>query len=398
MNKIYDICIIGGCGHVGLPLAISLADHGKNTCIYDINADAIETIKNGTIPFWEENAQPVLKKVLGNGTLELSNNPNVISESDNAVVIVGTPVDEHLNPEFGLIMNLMEELSDFFYDGQLIILRSTVYPGISKKVHDWLHERGKKVHIAFCPERILEGKAMEELEKLPQIVSSFSQEGLTRSKEIFGVLTNDLVELQPMEAELAKLFSNVWRYIKFATANQFYMLANDYGLDFYNIYYGMTHNYDRCSDLPKPGFAAGPCLFKDTMQLGAFSNNAFQLGHTAMLINEGLPNYVVKKIKDKYDISKMTIGILGMAFKGNSDDIRESLSYKLKKILQIEAKEVLCTDPYVDDNRLVDLQDVLRKSDIIIIATPHADYKGLKIEGKKYIADIWNVLGNGGVI
>ena len=329
--------------------------------------------------------------------LESTTDPSPISDSEIVISVIGTPVDEHLNPKFGLMKDMIEQYFDFFRDGQLLILRSTLYPGISRKVHSWIKEKGKNVHIAFCPERILEGHALEEIESLPQIISSFTEEGLSRARELFSLLTRDLVVLEPMEAELAKLFTNVWRYIKFATANQFYMLANDYGLDFYKIYYGMTHNYDRAKDLPRPGFSAGPCLFKDAMQLGAFNDGGFYLGHTAMLINEGLPNYVVKKLKEKYDLTGMNVGILGMAFKGGSDDIRESLSYKLKKILQIEARSVLCTDPHVKDSRLLPLKTVVDQSDILIVATPHAEYRGLNIKGK-VVADIWNVLGNGGLI
>jgi len=238
---------------------------------------------------------------------------------------------------------------------------------------------------------------LEELESLPQIISSFTDEGVKRSADLFSLLTTDLVFVEPMEAELAKLFTNSWRYLKFAIANQFYMIANDYNLDFYNISYAMTHNYSRAKDFPRPGFAAGPCLFKDTMQLAAFNNNNFHLGHTAMLINEGLPNYVVNQLKKQFDLSEKKVGILGMAFKAESDDIRESLSYKLKKILAIESKKVLCADPYVKDASLVDEETVLQESDIIIIAAPHKKYKDLKIQNKK-VVDIWNMLNNGGKI
>jgi len=397
MNMSYDVCIIGGCGHVGLPLGISFADKGKKVCIQDINAVSVEMIKSGKIPFAEENAEPLLQKCLDNGHITVTTDPKCIEESQIVIFIIGTPVDEHLNPKFGLIKELIDHYFAYFRDNQVLILRSTVYPGISERIKIWFEERGKNIHVAFCPERILEGKAMTELNSLPQIISSFSQEGISAAKELFGVLTNDLVEVSPIEAELSKLFCNVWRYIKFAVANQFYMIANNYGLDYYNIYHAVTHNYDRAKDLPRPGLAAGPCLFKDAMQLGAFNSGDFYLGHTAMLINEGLPNYIVKKLKEKHDISKMTVGVLGMAFKAESDDIRESLSYKLKKILQVQAHCTLCTDPYVNDDRLLPLEEVIEKSDIIIVATPHKLYRNLKLEGK-IVADVWNVFGNGGII
>jgi UDP-N-acetyl-D-mannosaminuronic acid dehydrogenase len=148
--------------------------------------------------------------------------------------------------------------------------------------------------------------------------------------------------------------------------------------------------------MPGAGFAAGPCLFKDTMQLAAFNNNNFALGHTAMTINEGLPLYLVHRLEQRFDMGSMTVGILGMAFKGESDDIRSSLSYKLKRILAFKADKVLCTDPYVPasvDDSLVPLEDVLEQADLLVIATPHKQYRGL--ETSKPVADIWDVLGQG---
>jgi UDP-N-acetyl-D-mannosaminuronic acid dehydrogenase len=393
----YDVCVIGGCGHVGLPLAIMLAAKGKEVCIYDINEKNTATVKSGIIPFFEEGAETLLKQVLADNKLHFSNQPGVVSESETAILIIGTPVDEHLNPKFRIMKEVIDELLPYFYDGQLLVLRSTVYPGLSKRINDWFREAGKNIHVAFCPERILEGKALEELESLPQIISSFSTEGVKRASDLFSLLTQDLVVVEPMEAELAKLFTNSWRYLKFAVANQFYMIANDYNLDFYNIYHAMTHNYNRTKDFPRPGFAAGPCLFKDTMQLAAFNNNNYHLGHTAMLINEGLPNYIVTQLKKQFVLSETKVGILGMAFKAESDDIRESLSYKLKKILEIESQQVFCSDPYVKDDALVDEKTLTALSDIIIIAAPHKRYKQLKIADKK-IVDIWNILNNGGKI
>jgi UDP-N-acetyl-D-mannosaminuronic acid dehydrogenase len=251
--------------------------------------------------------------------------------------------------------------------------------------------------VAFCPERIAEGKAMTELFELPQIVSSRSVRGLDRASKLFSRLTTTLVPMTPEEAELAKLYTNVWRYIKFATANQLYMIANDRGLDFERIRQGITVDYPRAADMPGAGFAAGPCLFKDTMQLAAFNNNNFALGHTAMTINEGLPLYLVARLEQRFDLSSMTVGILGMAFKGGSDDIRSSLSYKLKRLLAFKCEQVLCTDPYVTaDPDLKPMAEVTAKADLLIIATPHPEYAGLQTT--KPVADIWNVLGKGVVV
>ena len=247
---------------------------------------------------------------------------------------------------------------------------------------------GKKLDVAFCPERIAEGKAMTELYELPQIVSGRSQTVLERAEKLFRNLASQMVRLSPEEAELAKLFTNTWRYIKFATANQLFMMANDFGLDYEHIRSALAFDYPRAADLPKAGFAAGPCLLKDTMQLAAFNNNNFVLGHAAMMVNEGLPLYMVSKLEQRFPLADMTVGILGMAFKGESDDTRSSLSYKLKRILRFKAREVLCTDPFVSTDRdLLPLDDVIERSDLLIVAAPHRAYRSINTTVP--VVDIW---------
>ncbi len=394
-----DVVVVGGGGHVGLPLAIALADRGSKVAIYDTNAATVKTIAAGIVPFEEPGAQAVLQQVIAEGRFTASTDPAVVGTAEHIIVVIGTPVDEHLNPDPNAIPLALEDTSRFFTDGQILILRSTVYPGVTALVEKMIAAQGFDIDVAFCPERIAEHKAMEELFSLPQIVSSRTERGRERAAALFSTLTDKIVDLEPEEAELAKLFTNTWRYIKFAAANQFYMMANDRGLDFERIREGLSRDYPRASDIPGAGFAAGPCLFKDTMQLAAFSDNNFQLGHSAMLVNEGLPLYVVTRLEKKYDLGNLTVGILGMSFKGGSDDIRSSLSYKLRRVLKFKAKAVLCTDPHVTeetDDTLLPLDVVLDKADLLIIATPHAEYRGLKTD--KPVADVWNLLGQGVVV
>lgn len=393
----YDVCIVGGLGHIGLPLGISFAKAGKKVVLYDINQQAIDTVSKGTMPFMEHGAQEPLRQTL-NKTLFISSEKNVISSGRFVILTIGTPIDEHLNPKFTLFKKFFEDIISFLDDRQHIIIRSTVYPGTTQKTLDILRQNGKKTKISFCPERIAEGKAMEELHTLPQIVSSFDEQSLEEVSELFLSITKQLIPLKPIEAELAKLFTNVWRYLQFAISNQFYQIAAQNDLDFYKIYDAVTKDYPRTKGFAKAGFAAGPCLLKDTMQLAAFANNSFFLGHSAMLINEGLPNFIIQKLREKHDLKTKTVGILGMAFKGNSDDNRESLSYKLKKALSIEVKQILCSDPFVNDDRLVPAQELIEKSDIIIIGATHSEYKNLKLDfKKKTIVDMWNFYGFGGI-
>ena len=389
-----DVVIIGGCGHVGLPLAIALAERGARVGIYDVSHEAVEAVNAARLPFNEAGAAEPLAAAVAAGRLEASTDPAIVSSAEHVVVVIGTPVDEHLNPDQAAIPKALSGCAPYLRDGQILILRSTVYPGVTALVEKMIVGLGVSIEVAFCPERIAEGKAMTELFELPQIVSARSPQGMDRAVKLFSLLTESVVELSPEEAELAKLFTNVWRYIKFAAANQFYMMANDRGLDFERIRKGLSQDYPRAADMPGAGFAAGPCLFKDTMQLAAFNHNNFALGHTAMTINEGLPLYLVHRLEQKYDLSSMTVGILGMAFKGESDDIRSSLSYKLKRILEFKADAVLTADPYVTvDPRLLPQEEVIARSDLLVIATPHPQYRNLVTD--KPVADIWNVLGAG---
>jgi UDP-N-acetyl-D-mannosaminuronic acid dehydrogenase len=391
-----DVIVVGGAGHVGLPLAIALADRGAKVAIYDLSEKAVALVNRGIVPFLEPGAEPMLRAALDSGRISATTDASVVADGRNIVVVIGTPVDDHLNPDPNAIPRALDACSEYLRDGQLIVLRSTVYPGVTALVERMIAGLGVDVPVAFCPERIAEHRAMTELFALPQIVSARTAIGRQRAAELFGLLTQQIVHLEPEEAELAKLFTNTWRYIKFAAANQFYMIANDRGLDFERIRAGLTQDYPRASDMPGAGFAAGPCLFKDTMQLAAFSDNTFSLGHTAMLVNEGLPLYLVSRLEKRFDLANATVGILGMSFKAESDDIRSSLSYKLRRVLKFRAKAVLSTDPYVSeetDDTLLPLDLVLEKADILVIATPHPEYR--ELETTKPIVDVWNVVGGG---
>jgi UDP-N-acetyl-D-mannosaminuronic acid dehydrogenase len=387
-----DVVIVGGCGHVGLPLGLAFADRGLQVALYDLNQAAVDEVGSGRMPFSEAGAQAVLERVLPTG-MTVSSDPAVVSSAEHVVIVIGTPVDEHLNPDPNAVSSAIRELIPYLRDGQMLVLRSTLYPGTTALVEAMVAATGKRLEVSFCPERIAEGNAMVELFELPQIVSGRTESALDRSAKLFGNLASQMVRLQPEEAELAKLFTNTWRYIKFATANQLFMMATDFGLDYERIRQAIRFDYPRASDLPGAGFAAGPCLLKDTMQLAAFNNNNFVLGHAAMLVNEGLPLYIVSRLEEKHPLSEMKVGILGMAFKSESDDVRSSLSYKLRRILRFKAREVLCHDPYVRDDSLRPLDEVLESSELLILAAPHRCYEQLEVDVP--IIDIWGRRGMG---
>lgn len=392
----FDLVVIGGCGHVGLPLSIFFASKDLKVGIYDVSEEAVNAVNQGLMPFHEPGAGPLLVEALARGNLQASADPAMISQTENVVVVIGTPVDEHQNPDPNSLPEALEDVRAYVRDGQLLVLRSTIFPGVTALTEKLVKSWGLNVDVAFAPERIAEHQAMVELGKLPQIVSATGSRGLQRAKDLFAVLGPETVDLTPEEAELAKLFTNVWRYVKFAVANEFFMLANSKNLDFARIREAIGRDYPRGADLPGAGFAAGPCLLKDTLQLSAFAENRFLLGNAAVQVNEGLPLYVVGRLKESYDLKSLTVGILGMSFKAGSDDIRSSLSYKLKRALEVQAGSVICTDPMVPesvDDTLMSLEDVLKTADLLVIATPHSEYKFL--ETSKPLIDVWGIHENG---
>jgi len=380
------IVIVGGCGHVGLPLGVKFSLAGAKTVLLDINKDSVDKIMSGSFPFMENGGDAQLKLALSKG-LEASTEAKHCQDADVVVFVTGTPVDEHLNPKVSDVTKVFDMYKEFFKPGTLIIMRSTLFPGTMKHIHERVTREGLPVRLAFCPERVAEGFALDEIDSLPQIVSAFDQESFDGAYEIFSSLAPSIIKLEPLEAEMTKLMANSWRYLEFAIANQFYMIAESQGVDFFKVFKAIRHDYPRAQGYKRPGFAAGPCLFKDTMQLASFFKNQFFMGHTAMLVNEGLANFAVEKAVKETDGSLWgkTVGILGLAFKANNDDIRESLSFKVKKALEFQGATIVEHDPYVEGSD--SLEDLHSKSDVVILCTPHGCFKELSFD--KPVVDVW---------
>ena len=388
------LCVVGGAGHVGLPLALVFCAAGYHVTILDTNESHLKMIGEGEVPFSEKGAESLLRRALDRRVLDMTSRPDSanIPESSTVIITIGTPVDKYMNPDMAVIRRCADDLLPVMRRNQLLILRSTVYPGTTEWLNTYFQKKGKPVHVAFCPERVVQGCSIEETQVIPQIVGGTSKEATREASELFSDVAPEIVELSPHEAEFAKLFSNAYRYIQFAAANQFYTIAASIGVDYNRVLRGMKRDYPRLKDLPSAGFAAGPCLLKDTMQLAAFSNNQFSLGNAAVQVNEGLVLYLADRIKREFGSENITVGILGMAFKADSDDTRDSLSYKLKKVLTYRVARVLTTDPHVrTDPDLLPIDQVVSESDLLVLAVPHTAYRNLNLVGTPVI-DVWGFL------
>ncbi len=370
------ICIIGGCGHVGIPLGLAFASRGFPVTLIDCNRAAVDQLNAGSLPFKEEGADALLRAHVGR-TLHATTDPAAAAQQEVVVFVTGTPVDEHLNPRVSDVLKVVTAYLPHLRADQLVVLRSTIFPGVTQIVEEVLKKALGSARLAFCPERIVQGKGIEEIFSLPQLVSATSPEAQAEAEALFSAIAKKIIRLSTTEAELAKLMTNAWRYLEFAIANQFYMIVEKQGFDFYKILDAMKDDYPRAAHFARAGLAAGPCLFKDTMQLSAFHSNEFFLGHSAMLVNEGLPNFLVGQLEARLGgLKGRRIGILGLAFKPDNDDIRESLSFKVKKLLELKMAEVLLSDHYVAGT--LPLDALLAQAEGLVLGVPHAAYRDLR--------------------
>src|SRR3990167_4563345 len=400
-----EIAVIG-IGRVGLPLAIFLADKGHKVWGLDVDQGKINLISSGKMPFMEEGAEVLLKKYL-NKSLRFSTNYSTIAGCDVVILTLGTPVDENMNPSMVQIDNALKSARDYFKAGQLLILRSTVSPGTTSYVKSYLNdlpkiEVGRNFFLAFCPERIAEGRSLVELDQIPQIIGGVDRQSSQKASLFFKNLGIEVNSSDDVSAELGKLFTNMYRYINFAIANEFMILAGNYNRDIYKIVDLVNKNYKR-GGLALPGLTGGPCLFKDGFFLIGDVPFA-DLIATSWKINESIPLFLINKVSNRRKLEGKKAVILGLAFKAEIDDIRESLAFKVKKALERERSKVFLHDPYVSEYK-GDLKAILKNADLIFLATNHAMYKKLDIENIKklvskncVICDVWNVFETNKII
>ena len=388
INK-QEISIIGGAGHVGFPLGIAFASKKFKVNLIDKNKIFLDKIKKGIPPFLEKGAKKVLKKTLFKKKIFVSNNYESIKTSKFIIICIGTPINQNLKPRVKEFLSFFYFLKKIVNKSQIIIIRSSIFPGVFNKVSKILDKKNK--NIVYCPERIVQGNSLEELPKLPQILAGKNNFSINEVKKLFAKITKTIITTTVLEAELIKLFSNANRYINFSIANQLFMICEEHNLNYSKIRKIMREGYERNINLPSAGFTAGPCLLKDTMQLSSFYQQRFSLGHAAMNVNENIPNFILKKIKKIKNIKRKKIGVLGITFKAETDDTRDSLAIKLIKLLKKSGMSVLQSDEYCFEKNNIKKHELLRRSDIIIIAAPHKAYKKIKFPKNKILIDIWGI-------
>ena len=397
MGKV--VSVLGGGGHVGLPFCLVLANYGYKVYGIDINEAVNEMVAEGKLPYMEEQGEEYLRNALKKQTLVMTSDASKIKESNIVAIALGTPVDDNLNPRISSLTQIIRDNNHFFTKNQIIILRSTVFPGTTEIIRRLLENVtgfvvGQDIFLVYAPERVAQGKAIEELRRLPQLIGAFDNKSYKLAEEFFSTFLEDkCFKLTPIEAELGKLITNMARYVEFALANESYLIAESFGANIHKIIDACNYNYPRLN-LPVPGpNVGGPCLYKD----GWFLLERFPFNEiisTAFRINEGMPMQIVSKLERFPQIKK--VAILGMTFKAGSDDIRNSLSFKLKKQLERNDYELVLVDPYVEGYK--DIEN-MQGSDAVVLMTPHKEFSdlqaiiGLVGNDECLYVDIWGFWG-----
>lgn len=393
-----------GIGRVGLPLALILADTGYKVFGIGRTQKKIDILLKGRMPFIEEGGT-LLRKYVSKSFFPTTNYENIVN-SDVIILTLGTPIDENMNPVLDEVNNAIEKMTPYLKKRQLVILRSTVSPQTTIYVKDKIEmstkfKVGKDIFLAFCPERIAEGSAIKEIKNLPQIIGGIDKKSSIQAKKFFESFGVFCIVTDETSAELAKLFTNMYRYISFAIANEFMILSENFGKNIHEIVNLVNFGYKR-GGLALPGLTAGPCLFKDGFFL--INDNPFlDLITASWKVNESLPLFLVKKVKEKVTLKNKRVLILGLAFKPEIDDIRDSLSFKIRKALLREHAQIVLHDPFVKEYSQQEVTNDLKKAlkgvDVVFLATKHKAYiKKRKqiiksLNKNTYVCDVWNVFG-----
>lgn len=397
------VLAVVGLGRVGLPLATIFASSNVRTIGFDINEDLVMKVRKGEAPFYEPGLEGLLKKTI-NKQLTVTINVDEVLKADVIIITVGTPLTEDLQPDYTQLLSAIDPLAKPSLRGKVVVVRSTTSPGTLERVVKPVLERsGLKAGVDFglvaCPERIAEGRAIEELRTLPEIVGGVDDISSKIVGEVFRKINprKRIIYTTPIHAELAKLFTNIFRYVNFALANEFALLAEEYGADAFEVIKIANMDYPR-GGIPIPGLAGGPCLSKDGYYL--LQNQIFpDLIMVAWRINEFLPLHIIHRISEELkrvnkSLTDMIVGILGLAYKKGIDDTRYSPAKKLARLLKTFGAKVLVHDPYVKGTSSLD--EVLSRSHVLILAVNHSEFQGLeeRIESSsniKLVYDAWGM-------
>src|SRR4051812_49396816 len=400
----YDVAIIG-TGRVGLPLALSFADAGLSVLGVDKDAERLAALRERRMPFKEPGTDELLARV----DLALSSHAADAAQADAIVLTLGTPALPHIEIDMGSIRAVLDDLLPVLREDHLLVLRSTVAPGTTEFVAGYLEKQrgfrvGEDIFVAHVPERIAADRFLDEIGTLPCIVGGVGEASAERAARLFEPLGAPIVQTTPVQAELAKIWTNILRYATFALPNLLMMDCERYGANVFEVIELINRDYPR-GGIGQPGLTAGTCLRKDF----AFSeekSNAPGMLLAVSRVHESVPLFLVDGVKRRLGggLRERRVAVLGLAFKRDTDDERDSLSHKLIRLLERELADVAVHDPVVA-TPTSSFEEAIAGADVVVVATNHSAFarpEALRAIAERagadcLVVDPWNALGTGQV-
>ena len=392
-----------GLGRVGLPLALSFAGRGLEVTGIEREESVLARLDAGRMPFRETGTQELLERVLEEGRFERTRIVQEAARADHIVLTLHTPSYSHIEIDISQIRGVVDDLLPVLREGHSIILRSTVAPGTTEWVAGYIEQRrgfkiGEELFVSHVPERIAENHFLEEIATLPCIVGGVGEGSGARAAELFEVFGTEIVQTSPVEAELAKIWTNILRYTQFALPNLLMMECEQYGANVFDVIELINHDYPR-GGIGRPGLTAGACLRKD-FTFSEERSNAPGMLLAVSRVHESVPLFLVKGLKSRLggSLRDLKVAVLGLTFKRDSDDVRDSLSYKVVRMLERELAHVARHDPHVPaDSEPLDA--ALEGADAVVVATNHSEFERIveRLPEGTLLVDPWNVTGSGRV-
>jgi UDP-N-acetyl-D-mannosaminuronic acid dehydrogenase len=392
-----------GLGRVGLPLALSFADRGLLVIGVERVPSVLESLEAGRMPFHETGTQELLERVLESGRFERTSHVQDAAGADHIVLTLGTPAHIHIEIDVSQIRHAIDDLLPVLREGQSLILRSTVAPGTTEWVAGYIEQRrgfavGEDLFVSHVPERIAENRFLEEIATLPCIVGGVGEGSGARAAELFEVFGTQIEQTSPVQAELAKIWTNILRYAQFALPNLLMMECDQYGANVFDVIDLINHDYPR-GGMAEPGLTSGTCLRKDFV-FSEERSRAPGMLLAVSRVHETVPLFLVEGLKRRLggSLRYRMFAVLGLTFKRDSDDLRDSLSFKLIRLLERELAHVARHDPHVPDQS-EPLEAALAGADAVVVATNHSAYEDLagRLPSGALVVDPWNVTGAGRV-
>jgi UDP-N-acetyl-D-mannosaminuronic acid dehydrogenase len=402
-----EVAVIG-LGRIGLPLAISFADRGLNVLGVDIDATRLQSVRDARMPFQEPGAQAALDRVHALGTLRVSDRVADAAAAEHIVITLGTPSFSHVEIDISDIRSALDDLLGHLRDGYTIVLRSTIAPGTTEFVAGYIAKHrgfriGENVFVAHAPERIAAGRFFEEIGTLPCIVGGVGEASGKRVGALFEIFGAPIVQTTPVQAEMAKIWTNIMRYTTFALPNLLMMDCEQHGANVFEVIDLINRDYPR-GGIAMPGLTAGTCLRKD-FTFSEERSHAPGMLLAVSRVNESVPLFLVEGMKRRLgSLNGRKIAVLGLAFKGNTDDERDSLAHKLVRMLERELADVSVHDPRVM-TPTQPFEEAIGGAAAVVVAANHDEFAGIEClrdvaalaGGDALIVDPWNCFGAGQV-